>query len=281
MAKLEIAAPAKINIGLYITRKREDGFHDIETIFYPIILSDKIIIEDSNRFYFTSSKKTLQNHTNLIVRAKKLVEEYSGKRLEYKIHLEKKIPLGAGLGGGSSDAAAVLKGLNTFSGLNLSGQDLLNLALKLGSDIPFFLDPQPAFAGGRGEVIKPLSFHIEQPIILVNSGIQVSSAWAYSKIKPKEHELDLRKIKSLDLNNLKQLSGRLENDFEKVVFDKYPRVKEIKSMHYDLGAVFSLMSGSGSTVFGIYPDESTASNAAKILKEKKYFVFIHSESNAS
>jgi len=281
MAKLEIKAPAKINIGLYITRKREDGFHDIETIFYPINLSDKIIIEDSNRFYFTSSKKTLQNHTNLIVRAKKLIEEYSGKRMEYKIHLEKKIPLGAGLGGGSSDAAAVLKGLNTISELNLSGQDLLNLALKLGSDIPFFLDPKPAFAGGRGEVIKTLSFHIEQPIILVNSGIQVSSAWAYSKIKPKEHEFDLRKIKSLDLNSLKQLSTRLENDFEKVVFQKYPRVKEIKSMHYDLGAVFSLMSGSGSTVFGIYPDESAALNAAKILKEKKYFVFIHTESNAS
>jgi 4-diphosphocytidyl-2-C-methyl-D-erythritol kinase len=282
MAREELKTPAKINIGLYVTGKRQDVFHNIETIFYPINLFDRIVIEESDGFYFTSSDKTLLSEgENLIVRAKNLIEEYSGERLNFKIYLEKNIPIGAGLGGGSSDAAAVLNGLNEYAGLNLSEQELFDLALRLGSDVPFFLNPRPAFAEGRGEILQSIVFNIEQPIVIVNPGIHVSTAWAYSRIQPKESGFDLRKIESLDSYQFRSLISRVENDFENEVFAKYPEIKEIKLLHYRLGAFFSSMSGSGSTVFGIYPDEKSALAASGIMKEQNYFAFIHFEGKSS
>ncbi len=282
MARTEVKTPAKINIGLYVTGKRQDGYHNIESIFYPINLFDKIVIEDSNKFHFTSSDKSLTGEsTNLVIQAKNLLEEYSGERLNFKIYLEKNIPIGAGLGGGSSDAAAVLNELNEFAGLNLSKQEIFDLALNLGSDVPFFLNPRPAFAEGRGEILQPLIVNIEYPILIVNPGIHISTPWAYSRIQPKASQFDLRKIKSIDLYQLKIFNEQIENDFENVVFEKYRQIKELKLLHYKLGAVFSLMSGSGSSVFGIYPDEESVSTAIKIMKEQNYFIFLHNEKKSS
>lgn len=281
MTRTEIKAPAKINIGLYVTGKRQDGYHNIETIFYPINLFDKIEIEDSDQFQFISSDKSLpQDGSNIIVHSKKLLEEYSGKQLNYKIYLEKNIPVGAGLGGGSSDAGAVLNELNRIAGLNLSEQEIFNLAFKLGSDVPFFLNPQPSFAEGRGEILKPLKFNIGLPVLIVNPGINISTVWAYSQIKPTAIQFDLRKIDAPDNSRLKLFSEQIKNDFENVVFEKYPVIKEIKIHHYKLGAIFSLMSGSGSSVFGIYPDEESALKAAGVMGEMDCFVFIHNEKNS-
>ncbi|HKB85424.1 MAG TPA: 4-(cytidine 5'-diphospho)-2-C-methyl-D-erythritol kinase [Ignavibacteriaceae bacterium] len=274
MAKSEVNTPAKINIGLFVTQKRQDGFHNIETIFYPVSLYDKIIVEDSDTFYFSANVKSLpDNSTNLIIHAKNLLEEYSGERLNIKIHLWKNIPIGAGLGGGSSDAAAVLNLLNEFAGLNLSSNELFDIGLRLGSDVPFFLNPRPSYACGKGEILSPQMLHLDLPLVIVNPGINISTKWAYKHIKPGGTIFDLRKIESLDLYHLKLYSEKILNVFETPVFEMYPAIKKIKILHYKLGAVFSLMSGSGSSVFGIYPDTGSAASAAKIMKEQGYFVF--------
>lgn len=275
MAKTEVKTPAKINIGLYVTGKRQDGYHNIETIFYPINLYDRLTFEDSNTFSFSSSVKSLpDDSTNLVILAKNLLEEYSGERLNFKIHLEKNIPIGAGLGGGSSDAAATLNTLNEIAGLNLSQNEIFDLALRLGSDVPVFLNPQPYFADGRGENLQPKILQLNLPLVVVHPGIDISTKWAYRRIQTANPEFDLRKIESLDLIHLRLYHKKISNVFEKPVFENYGIIKELKLLHYKLGSVFSLMSGSGSTVFGIYPDSESALSAGKVMEEQGYFVFI-------
>ena len=274
MVKTEVKASAKINIGLYVTEKRQDGYHNIETIFYPINLYDILTFEDSDYFSFSSNLKSLPfDSTNLIIQAKNLLEDYSGEKLNVKIFLDKRIPLGAGLGGGSSDAAVTLVKLNELSGLNLSTNEIFDLALRLGSDIPFFLNPQPSFASGRGEYLQSQLIHLDLPLVIVNPGIMISTKWAYSQIQPDIPNFNLKEIGVLDWEHLRLYNNKIMNVFEKPVFEKYPLIKEIKSLHYKLGAVFSLMSGSGSTVYGIYSDAERALTAIRILKEKGYFVF--------
>ena len=274
MVKTEVKASAKINIGLYVTEKRQDGYHNIETIFYPINLYDILTFEDSDYFSFSSNLKSMpSDSTNLIIQAKNLLEDYSGEKLNVKIFLDKRIPLGAGLGGGSSDAAVTLVKLNELSGLNLSTNEIFDLALRLGSDIPFFLNPQPSFASGRGEYLQSQLIHLDLPLVIVNPGIMISTKWAYSQIQPDIPNFNLKEIGVLDWEHLRLYNNKIMNVFEKPVFEKYPLIKEIKSLHYKLGAVFSLMSGSGSTVYGIYSDAERALTAIRILKEKGYFVF--------
>ena len=273
MTITEINTPAKINIGLYVTEKRQDGYHNIETIFYPVALSDRILFEESDKFHFSTNLSSLpEDSTNLVINAKNLLEEYTGEKLNVKIYLEKNIPVGAGLGGGSSDAAAVLNTLNSYKGLNLSSKEIFDLALRLGSDVPFFLNPCPSFASGRGETLQNILLHLELPLVIVNPGINISTRWAYSHIKPQSPVFKLSDVKSLD--HLKMYRESISNVFEKAVFEKYPVVRNLKSLQYKMGAVFSLMSGSGSTVFGIYPDSESAFTAADIMREKGYFVFI-------
>ncbi len=278
MARTERLTPAKINIGLYVTERRQDGYHNIETIFYPINIFDRIMIENSDKFSFTSNDKSLPvDSTNLAVHAKNLLEEYSGERLNVTIHLDKNIPAGAGLGGGSSDAAAVLVTLNEFAELHLSENEIFDLAFRLGSDVPFFLNPRPSFACGRGEVLHPLLLHSELPIVIVNPGIHISTRWAYSKITPASPGFDLRKVESLDLYHLKLYNEKINNVFEDPVFNAYPLIRELRFLHYKLGAVFALMSGSGSTVYGIYPDYESASYADRIMRERGYLSFLNNE----
>lgn len=274
MIKTVVKAPAKINIGLYVTEKRQDGYHNIETIFYPINLYDTLTFEDSDDFCFLSNaKKLTSDSTNLIIQAKNILEDYSGEKLNVKITLDKRIPLGAGLGGGSSDAAVTLLKLNELTGLNLSANEIFDLGLSLGSDIPFFLNPQPSFASGRGEYLQSQFIHLDLPLVIVNPGIIISTKWAYSQIQPDSPNFNLKELGVLDMEHLLLYSDKIMNVFEKSVFEKYSMIKEIKSLQYKLGAVFSLMSGSGSTVYGIYPDKERALTAIKILKEKGYFVF--------
>ncbi len=268
---------AKINFGLNILSKRPDGYHNIETIFYPIQLHDELIIQKSNSSLFESNIEILNsNADNLIIKAKQKLEEYVNKTFSVKIILKKYIPLGAGLGGGSSNAASTLIALNKLYNLGLSGKNLFNIAVQLGSDVPFFLNSVPSFAQGKGEILKKINFEIPYPILVINPGIHVSTPWAYSKVIPEKPKLSLNSIIDNGINNFSELKDKVNNDFEEIVFEKYPEIKELKQSLYDLGAEFALMTGSGSTLFGVFPNLDEAKKAADILAAN-YFTFIHFE----
>ncbi|MGE5812335.1 MAG: 4-(cytidine 5'-diphospho)-2-C-methyl-D-erythritol kinase [Ignavibacteria bacterium] len=278
MQKFEIKTPAKINIGLNVISKRPDGYHDIRTIFYPVNLFDKILIKDSAKFKFLSNNDLIRNDPeNLIIKTKKILEHHSGKKLICQIELEKNIPIGAGMGGGSSDAAAVLIGLNEFSGLNIPRKVLNLIASELGADVPFFLEPKPSYASSKGDELKVINFKINYPVLIVNPGIHISTKWAYENIKPKPGKVNLTELFENKLTDFISLKGIVTNDFEEIVFPKFPEVAEIKSEMYFLGALFALMTGTGSTIFGIYPDKFSAEKAREVFG-RKYYTFIHFES---
>jgi 4-diphosphocytidyl-2-C-methyl-D-erythritol kinase len=273
MEYLEIKAPAKINFGLNIISKRDDGYHNIETIFYPLIdLYDVITFTKSDKFSFTSDNKKLENSTNLIIKAKDILESEAKNNFNVEIELIKKIPVGAGLGGGSSDAAAALLSLNEMFNLKYETETLKKFSLQLGSDVPFFINPKPSFAEGRGEKINLINFEINQPILIVNPGIHISTKEAYRNITPKKPSFNLSNLFKIDFSN-NELLKYITNDFEDNVFKTHPKVKEIKDRLYLNGAKFALMSGSGSTVFGIF-ENIEAAKKAKDTFPTKYFTFI-------
>jgi 4-diphosphocytidyl-2-C-methyl-D-erythritol kinase len=276
MEELTFNTPAKINLGLRVIRKRDDGYHDIETVFYPINLFDTIIFRKSDKFSFSSNDKNLENYDNLIIKSKELLEKETNITFNIQIELQKNIPVGAGMGGGSADAAATLNALNQIYELKLSGTELFEFAINLGSDVPFFLDPQSSYATSRGEFLHRMDFRISQPILIVNPGIHISTKWAYSRIKPHLPELNLKDILIKHPADYSHYISLVFNDFEEVVFSEYPVIGNIKEKMYNLGARFALMTGTGSTLFGIYPDIISAKKAEDFFKEK-YFTFIHLE----
>lgn len=275
MAHIKVKSPAKINIGLNIIRRREDGFHDLETIFYPLNIFDEITFTKSDNFSFTSNDELLNREpTNLIIKAKEELEKISGKMFNVKTELKKNIPIGAGLGGGSSNAAITLKTLNSFLKPELEHTYLSEIALKLGSDVPYFLNPFPAFAESRGEIITPVNLKIEKPILIVNPDIHISTKWAFSQIKPLQPKASLKSLisfKEISIDDLKQIAV---NDFEDVVFTEYPEIKNIKEVMIKSGAILSMMTGTGSTVFGIFENKKAAEEAAMKFPEN-YFRFIN------
>ncbi len=270
---IEINSPAKINIGLNIIEKRSDGYHNIETIFYPVKLFDviKFYKEDFDSFK-CNNIKLMKEKNNLIFKAKEILELKFNKKFNLKIELNKNIPIGAGMGGGSSDAASALHSINILYNLNLSKKELNDIAIKLGSDVPFFLDPRPSYASGRGELISLIDFSINSNLLIVNPGIHISTKWAYDNIIPKKPHVKLSEIikEKIDFEEYKDI---FKNDFESVVFKKFPEIESIKNDMYNIGAEFSLMTGSGSTVFGLFKDIGNAKKAA-IKFQKKYFTFL-------
>ena len=275
MKSIEIKAPAKINIGLNIISKREDGFHNLETFFYPINdLFDILVIERSDSFSLEISDSNLPaDESNLIVKTVRLVEELFNLNVNIKIELKKRIPIGAGLGGGSSDAAAVLISLNDMLRLNLPFKELVNLALRLGSDVPFFVKAKPAIGKSRGEDLSFIDLEINKPILIVNPSIHISTSEAFQNIIPKENIFDYNKIGKIFSQDIKSLKREIQNDFEEYIFSKYPEIGKIKEMMYESGAELSLMSGSGSTVFGIFNSVTDAEMLQKYLPQN-YYSFI-------
>lgn len=247
---------AKINIGLYVTRRRDDGYHDLETIFYPIPLHDNLSISplkmsDAPYHLQTAGHKIEGNpDDNLIVKVyKQLAEEFDLPALD--IYLYKRIPMGAGLGGGSSDAAAMIKLLNETFDLGLSIADMERRVARLGADCAFFVQGKPAFATGIGDILSPIELSLSgMHLILVKPDIFVSTKEAYGGIIPAtpEHDL-LEAIKA----PIAEWRHTVSNDFEKNVFRLHPEIAAIKQTLYDMGAVYASMSGSGSTVFGLFP----------------------------
>jgi 4-diphosphocytidyl-2-C-methyl-D-erythritol kinase len=246
----------KINLGLHILQKRQDGFHDLETVFYPIPLQDALeIIQNpspAREIEFTSSGLNVDTgkEENICVKAYRLLKKDFEQLPSVKLHLHKVIPTGAGLGGGSSDGAFTLMLLNKKFSLGLSENQLIHYALQLGSDCPFFIKNKPCYATGRGENMQDISLDLSNyKLVLVNPGIHINTAWAFSKITPVKERMSTREIIQKPIETWKQF---LKNDFEEVVFREHPEVKAIKEQFYQQGAIYASMSGSGSTVYGLF-----------------------------
>jgi 4-diphosphocytidyl-2-C-methyl-D-erythritol kinase len=246
---------AKINLGLRITGKRPDGFHDIETVFYPVPLSDALEFVESNSssnkddLVVTGMHISAPYDHNLVIKAiRKLRENFTFPF--FRIHLHKGIPSGAGLGGGSSDAAVILKAVNKCYRLSINDETMRQYALEIGSDSPFFLNPVPSFATGRGEILKPIEPFLEGYfLLLLNPGISISTRDAYMNCQPVKAE---KNIKSFFYERPSEWKEFIVNDFEEYVFRLHPEVRELKDLLYKTGALYSSMSGSGSTVYGIF-----------------------------
>jgi len=244
---------AKINIGLKILNKRPDGYHNISSIIFPIQLSD--ILE----FIPSSDKELKFMQTGISIKGdvedNLCVKVYRFFRKEYhipilKIHLHKNIPVQAGLGGGSSDAAFFIKGLNDFFSLNLSVEKMKTIALKFGSDCPFFIENKPALVSGRGEILQTISLRMEQyNLIIVKFPVAISTAEAYASIIPKENYRDIMALVKQPIGKWKD---KIKNDFETFAFLKYPELKHGKNKLLKAGAVFAQMTGSGSAIYGIF-----------------------------
>lgn len=276
MKELTIRTPAKINIGLNILSKREDGFHNLETIYYPINLFDELTIRENIKFELITNNSLLNSEKgNTIIKARELISHYTGIDINASITLNKNIPMGAGMGGGSSDGSAALIIFNRYYDLKLTNEELFDLALKIGSDAPFFIDPKPKFASSRGEIFEFTELMINKPILIINPGIHISTTWAFSKITPKMPGYHLNQIEFKEHNSLSGYKNTIINDFESIVFEIFPEVKGIKDKMYELGAEFSLMTGSGSTVFGIFPDKPSALEAS-FKFPSNYFTFLNS-----
>jgi 4-diphosphocytidyl-2-C-methyl-D-erythritol kinase len=256
--KMVVFPNAKINIGLRITGKRTDGYHDIETLFYPVRLSDalefvvpdEVISKDILKITGIDIGSNLDN--NLVIKTLlRLRTTYNFPIL--KIHLHKVIPVGAGLGGGSSDAACLLNVLNRHFSLNIDKSGLQDLALEMGSDCPFFIDGIPTLGTGRGEILTPVKMVLSgYYIVILNPGVQINTEEAYKNCHPVIPFSGLKEAIERPVIEWKKL---MLNDFEDFAFQKHPVIGEIKEELYGSGALFSLMSGSGSSVYGIFKEK--------------------------
>lgn len=240
--------PCKINLGLHVVSKRSDGYHDLETCFFPIPWNDILEITPASTTSFTTSGNAIPGNDadNLCLKAYRLLPALP----PVHIHLHKVIPTGAGLGGGSSDAAHTLRLLNTMFELNLSTTELMNYASRLGSDCAFFIQDDPMIGRGRGEILTAHSVQLKgKYILLVKPEIHVSTAEAYAQVTPAAPKQALEQVLQKPVTQWKEF---LINDFETSVFTKHPTIGEIKQQLYAAGAVYASMSGSGATVFGIF-----------------------------
>ncbi|GHE33542.1 4-(cytidine 5'-diphospho)-2-C-methyl-D-erythritol kinase [Sphingobacterium griseoflavum] len=245
-------ANAKINLGLQVTSKREDGYHELETIFYPFPLYDIIEISrgDADKTTMKITGMDLElDENNLCYRAYNLLAN-TFELPPVHIHLHKQIPFGAGLGGGSSDAAAVLKMLNDNFLLGLTAEELASFAATLGADCPFFVYGTTMYATGIGTKLTPLNLDLSSYyMVLLKPDVHVSTASAYASIKPQPREFDIRELVSLPVQDWKFY---LRNDFEEGIFANHPQIKRCKLAMYEHGALYASMSGSGSAVYGIF-----------------------------
>jgi 4-diphosphocytidyl-2-C-methyl-D-erythritol kinase len=273
---MNVKAYAKINLGLHIVGKRQDGFHNIETVFHRINLFDEINIENSFDISISCTDITIpSDNNNLCWKAAELLRKELGMAKGVRIGITKNIPTGAGLGGGSSDAAAVLLALPLLWKIDVKRPIIEKLALQLGSDVPFFLQNSSAYAEGRGEVLKTIDLALPYWIVLIHPNIHLSTPWAYNRLAEKRNGLFPVRPNMAEQFSADPIRAVLEseNDFEEIVFEEHPKIEKIKKQLKDLGAAVSLMSGSGSSMFGLFIDKSTALSAAEFFK-KEHFVHL-------
>lgn len=249
--------PCKINLGLDIISKREDGYHNLDTVFYPVPWTDMLEIIPARQLSFQSSGNLIpgREEDNLCLKAYHLLKkEFDISPVQ--IHLHKIIPTGAGLGGGSSDAAHTLRLLNAVFDLQLSTDRLKQYAAQLGSDCAFFIGDEPMQGTGRGEQLTPIELSLKDKyLVVIKPDVHVSTAEAYAGVKPQAPAIPLRNIIHLPLEKWKH---QLTNDFEKTILTNYPVIAQLKEQFYARKAVYASMSGSGSSVFGIFDEPPKA-----------------------
>lgn len=263
----------KINLGLHVINKRKDGFHNIETVFYPVQWNDALEINTPQRLRkqkvsFRSHGLLIdgKNENNLCVKAYHLLDA-DFDLPTVTIHLLKNIPMGAGLGGGSADAAYTINLLNEKFELGLTLKQRQAYAAQLGSDCAFFIDSVPALASGRGEQLKKLSLDLTGwYLVIIHPAIHVSTADAYAEVKKRGKTTGSNKLEYIIQQPVTKWKKLLENDFEFSVFQKHPKIKLLKQQMYELGATYAAMSGSGSAVFGLFKEEPKLPAAFKRLK---------------
>lgn len=265
-------AYGKINLGLRILRKRSDGYHDIETVFHQIDLFDELSfrLHESDVLLTSTHPQLPTDSSNLCVKAAHLLRDLTGIQEGVEIILKKNIPIAAGLGGGSADAAVTLLTLARLWNLELSTAELHTLAANLGSDVPFFLVGNTAAANSRGEQLEPLELRLPYWIVLVTPPVHVSTAWAYKMLHRTENAIPQAGFKSALLehpHDHQLLARTLTNDFEQVVFEAHPSIRAIKETMLNEGADVALMSGSGSSVFALTKSESIAGRLANRFEQ--------------
>lgn len=247
--------PCKINLGLHVVSKRPDGYHDLETCFYPVPWTDILEIIPSQTLEFNSSGNSIPGNPsdNLCLKAYLLLKK-DFDLAPVKIHLHKILPTGAGLGGGSSDAAHTLRVLNATFNLNLSTAQLCDYAARVGSDCAFFIYDTPMMGTGRGEVLTPIEINLTGKfLVIVKPDLHISTADAFSGIKPRKPAVDLKT--TLEQHPLGAWRNVVVNDFEASVFSRHPSLSTIKNQFYDAGALYASLSGSGSAVVGIFENQ--------------------------
>jgi len=269
---LTFLAPAKINWALSVIRKRNDGYHDILSLIQGINLYDYLTFEEADNIEIQTNFP-IRMENNLVYKAIIALQKYAGIKRGIKVILKKEIPVGGGLGGGSSDAAITLKALNELWQLNLSLENLIQIGASIGSDIPFFLNLPICIIEGRGEIVKPIKIDKTYTLLLVKPSFGISTKWAYESLNLKTQLTEnyekinnniwqlYEKLKKGDIENL-----YLWNDLEIVVSNQYTEIEMIKKRLLKAGAKVSLMSGSGATVFGVFNDEKEANEASVLFK---------------
>lgn len=265
----------KINLGLHILDKRQDGFHNLQTVFIPVKWYDIIEVIQND---VTKSNQTISvqysgieikgdDGDNLCVKAYHLLCRENYPLPSISMYLHKSIPMGAGLGGGSADGAFMLRLLNEKFNLQISEAKLIEYSAVLGSDCPFFIKNTPCFAEGRGEILEPIQVSLDgYKILIINPSIHINTGWAFSQLNPnRKQTTSLKEAIQLPIETWR---NSITNDFETPAFTKYPEIEKIKKQLYQNGAVFALMSGSGSTVYGIFPPNS-------IIETKEFEKYLH------
>ncbi len=265
---LTIRAYAKINLGLHILGKRDDGYHDLETVFYPVDIFDEIELKPYKDDVVISCNHpdVPADSTNLCTRAANSLRAHLKHRDGLHITIRKNIPVGGGLGGGSSDAASVLLALREFWQVNVSDDDLTSLASDIGADVTYFLRPTAAFATGRGNILKYFDYTLPYWVVVVYPYVQVSTTWAYKNFQLRmEQRGNLRELVEQHPYDLSLWKAEMQNDFEEIVFAEYPEIADVKDALFRGGAGFALLSGSGSSVFGLFESQIDAEDTADAL----------------
>ena len=273
MSSIQLNAMAKINLGLDVVRRREDGYHEVKMVMQTVNLYDKvkITVTDTPGITVTTNLSFLPvNENNIVYKAANLLIHDFNLEKGVAIDLEKRIPVAAGMAGGSTDGAAVLYGMNRLFDLNLSKDKLMEYGLKLGADVPYCIMRGTALSEGIGEVLTPLPGMPACHILIAKPSISVSTKWVYENLHANElktHPDIDGVVEAIKAGDLYGLCDRLENVLETVTVKEYPIIEEIKQFMKDHGAVNALMSGSGPTVFGIYDDYNVAKEACDAIKQ--------------
>ncbi len=263
---MKIFSPAKVNLHLRILGKRADGYHDIQSLMHRIDLGDELEIEPGERgieVITSGAGEEIPQERNLVWRAARSWTQAAGKEVSVRFRLQKRIPMAAGLGGGSSNAAAALTGLNEMYGARFTREELIGLGARIGADIPFFIFERAAWAGGIGEKLTPVTFDFPLSLLLAVPPFPISTAWAYEAYD--RLELPARKPAEISsrYGSLDDLRPLLENDLEEVALRRYPEMAAMKETLLARGARGALMSGSGSSMFGLFGSREEAEEARR------------------